>query len=108
MKKLGDIVSAVKDGQRPDYEDLRYAVAALGHLITFDGMALRRLAKEESLGKKPLFGPEHEWEEHFRRVKKAMNSEPKKWLGDNYNIDDPSYHKRRASAIKLFDKFINR
>lgn len=45
MRTLNEIVTAVRDGERPDYEELRYAICALDALGVFNRNALMRLAE---------------------------------------------------------------
>ena len=54
MKKLIDIIEALKANEKPDYEELRYAVLVLAALNTFEFMATSKLAESEREKKKPF------------------------------------------------------
>jgi hypothetical protein len=108
MKKLIDIIEAVKNNEKPDYDELRYAVLALSALNTFDSMAIGKLAEGEREKKKPFLTYSAEWQlkELFRRNKAAFGKSPKEWLGWNNDPENPEYQKCRKISIKIFDKFL--
>ena len=110
MKTLNQIVNAVRDGERPDYEELRYAVCALESLGTFNRMAFMRLAEAEREGKKPILtrSAQWQWEEHFRREKTAGEKSPKEWVGWNNDPDNPEFLKRRAESKRIMDAGVAR
>ena len=110
MKSLGEIIEAAKSGERPDYDDLRLAVCAMDALMTFDRQAIWKLAEAEAQGKKPILVYSSVWQrdENFERVKRAMNTEPKTYLGANYDPDSPAVQGRRRMSIALTDKAIAR
>lgn len=105
MKTLNEIVNAVRDGERPDYEDLRYAICAMEALSTFDRMAFMKLADAEKSGKKPFMTSSAQWqfEESFSRHKRAGEKPPKEWVGWNNDPDNPEFLKRRAMASKIMN-----
>lgn len=107
MKTLGEIINAVRTGHRPDYDELRYAVCALEALSTFDDMALRKLVEAEMGGKKPVlvWSAEFQHTERFNRWRRALNTDPKSWVGWDNDPDNPYAVKRRETAIKLIDKW---
>lgn len=100
---LGQIIEAVRDGERPDYEDLRYAICAMSALLTFDRNAFMRLAEAETDGKKPFLvtSAQWQWEEHFRRVQSAMAKPPKEYVGWNNDPDNPAFLSRRAAVKRV-------
>lgn len=106
MRTLSEIVDAVRDGERPDYEDLRYAICAMDALTTFDRMAFMKLAEAEREGKKPFLtsSAQWQWEEHFSRQKRAGEKPPKEYVGWNNDPDNPEFLKRRAVANKVMAK----
>ena len=110
MKTLGEIIEAAKSGERPDYDDLRLAVCAMDALMTFDRQAIWKLAEGEEQGKKQFLVWSSVWQrdEQFQRVKRAMSTEPKTYLGANYNPDSPAAQERRRMSIALMDKAIAR
>lgn len=108
MRTLSDIVEAVKANERPDYEELRYALLAYQALATFDGMALMRLAEAERRKAVPRLTRSAVWqhEEQFRRFKLALAKSPKEWVGWNNDPENPEYQQRRAAAMRIFTNFI--
>lgn len=105
---LFQIVEAVRDGARPDYEDLRYAICAMTALSTFDQQAFMCLAEAEREDKKPVlvYSAQHQWEEHFRRHKSAGEMPPKEYVGWNNDPDNPDFLARRDGAKRLMDRLI--
>ena len=106
-KTLSEIVNEVKSGNKPDYDDLKYAICALDALLTFEGSALTQLYKSEKENKRKLLSNSAVWqhEESFRRNKAAFNKPPKEWIGWSNDPENPEYLKRRNLSIKLFNKF---
>lgn len=101
MKTLSEIIDAVKNGEKPAYDDLRFALLAMSHLHTFDSSDML-----------DVFEATTEWnpilhiraEEAFNRSKRAMNVSPKEYLGENWNPDNPEYQKRRKLMLNLADE----
>lgn len=70
MRTLSEILEATKDGEKPEYDEIRYALLALESLSVMDNLALSRIAADEQEGKKP-----HafiRYEESFNRTKRAL------------------------------------
>ena len=103
MKTLGEIVEAVRSGERPDYDDLRYAICAIEALSTFDRLAFMELARSEREGKQPFMtsSAQWQWEEHFRRHKSAGETQPKKYIGWDNDPDNPDFLARRRSSMRV-------
>lgn len=108
MKTLGDIIDAVRDGERPDYEDLRYAICATSALMTFDRNALSNLAIAETEGKKPvlIYSAVFQHAENFNRVKRALSKPPKEYIGWGNDPENPDFLARRAQSIRLVEAVI--
>ena len=89
MKTLREIVEQVSDGGKPDYDDLRYSVVALGALRGFDQRALMKLAEGKREGKKPIlsYDAEHQLRESFNRAKNAFSKPPKEYVGSAHDPD---------------------
>lgn len=106
MKTIGEVIDAVQDGERPDYDELRLTVASLSGLLSFDLNALMDLAKAKKEGKKPIltYDPVHQAEEAFRRRKTAFGVTPLHYLGDSYNPDKEECQKWRRVAKGLLKK----
>lgn len=110
MRTLGEIIEAVKNGEKPEYDELRYALCALDSLHTFDSTALRNLAEAELENKKQIlvYRPTWQYEESFNRNKRALSKTPKEWLGWNNDPDNPDYIKRRKAGIKIMENIIRK
>jgi hypothetical protein len=107
-RTLDEIIDAVRDGERPEYDDLRYAICALSALSVFDRQAFMKLAEAEREGKKPFLttSAQWQWEEHFGRRKRAGEKAPKEYVGWNNDPDNPEFLARRKVAIKIMAKVI--
>jgi hypothetical protein len=106
MRTLGDIIEATRNGERPEYDELRYALLAYQALLTFDQMAFMKLAAAERDGKKPILTTSSvwQWEEHFNRVKRALEKSPKEWVGWNNDPDNPEFQHRRKISLKVMER----
>lgn len=106
MRNLIDIVKDVKDGKKPEYDELRYAVVVLEVLSGFDLRAIMRLAEGEKKGKRKFlsYSSEYQYNESFNRRKIAMNKPPMEWLGKNNDPDSKEYQERRKMSQNIFDK----
>lgn len=103
MATLSEIIEAVKDGKKPDYEDLRFGLLALSHLHTFDVQDMLEVFEKTS-GQNPVLHLRAE--ESFNRSKRAMAVPPKVYLGNNWNPDNPEYQKQRRLMSKVVDKLL--
>lgn len=105
-KTLAEIIDAVRDGQRPDYEDLRYAICAMEALATFDSQSLLRLAAGEMDGKKPFLvtSPKWQFQESMDRRRRALMKPPKEWVGWSNDPDNPEFLARRKASQAMFKK----
>lgn len=105
-KTLSEIIESVRDGGRPDYEDLRYAICAMEALATFDRNALMRLADAEREGSRPFLVRSAVWQlnEYFGRTKRAGAKPPKEWIGWSNDPDNPEFLERRAAAKRLLER----
>lgn len=108
-KTLLQIVDDIKDGLRPEYEDLRFAVLALDALLYFESNAIRSLAETVRKKTKPILSgdPLYQEESSFSRRKVAYAKPPKDWVGESHNPDNYDYQKFRKSSKKLFNKITN-
>ncbi len=106
MRTLGEIIDAVKDNERPDYEELRWSVLALQALLTFDNQALVDLWRAEDEGRKPVLNSsaKFQFEEAWNRERAAFAKSPKDWVGPSNDPASPDVQQRRVMAFKLLDK----
>ena len=102
-KTLGDIIESCKNGERPEYDDLRFALLALSYIHSFD---FQDMLKVHKTSPDEPFGLKYLAEESFNRSKRAMAVPPKDYLGDNWNPDNPEYQKQRKAMGKILDKII--
>lgn len=107
-KTLGEIISAARAGERPGYDDLRLALCAMDHLMTFDRTALERLAVAEKEGMRPFLtrSAVYQCEEHHGRVSRALEKTPLAFLGENNNPDNPGVQAERRQALALVARFL--
>jgi len=103
MKTLNEIIESTRNGEQPDYDELRYAICALVALSTFDGMAIQNLAIAETEGKKPIlsYSAMHQHEECHRRWQTALNKSPKEYVGWNNDPENPEFVQRRKLTRKM-------
>ena len=103
MRTLFEIIEAVKDGERPEYDDLRYALLATDFMLTdisqFVLMDLYGKGKLEGWDKK-----KYELKDEHRR--KALNTDPKTYVC-NFGPDAPGRQKERAMHKRIFDKLLH-
>lgn len=106
MKTLDEIIEEVKDGFKPDYEDLRYALLAVCALYHFDSNAIRKLYQREQEGKyRPeLFGLEWEAKESHRRLQTAFRLPPKQYVGKSHDPDTEECQKWRRISKGILKK----
>lgn len=94
VRNLIDIVEDVKDGNRPDYEELRYALLVYVSMFNIEHRQLREVLMRE--GAQP--------KNSFDMYKSALNKSPKEWLGWANDPENPDYQKLRKAGNKVIDK----
>lgn len=103
MKTLGEIIEALKTGgTTPSSDELTYACLALEQLWVWDARHYREAVltpKAESFMKMRL-------ENDFQRGKKALLADPKVWLGPSHDWSNPENRKRRAVAVRLYERAV--
>lgn len=104
MRTLIEIIEDVKDGKKPEYEELRYALVVMDFLSigidTFLLMDLYGKGKLQDWDKKKF---ELKWE----IKQKALKSDPKVYAG-SLDPDLPERQKERALFKKIGDKCIKK
>ena len=108
MRTLGEIIEACRNGEKPNVDELRYAVCAMDALMTFDRMAMWKLVDVEKDGKKPVLVYSAVWQrdENFDRVKRALAKDPKSYVGWNNDPDNPEFLARRGKSVKLVESLM--
>lgn len=101
MRTLAEIVDDVKDGKKPDYEELRYALLAYSAISFFDREALIKNTKET-----PDFIFKMRQDDSIKRIHAALNKSPKEFVGWNNDPDNPEYLKFRKFGEILLSKVI--
>ena len=96
---LFEIVEAVKNNERVDHDDLRYALLAIDALHTFEQMDIERLAEHVNHPRVELIH-----KESWRRSKTAFAAFPKNWLGPDNLPESEEYQRRRRTAFALLRK----
>ena len=104
MRTLYEIISDVKDGLKPDYEEIRYALLVYEFMFNMDHRVLREeLMKEKETS---AFIKKMRADNSFDMFKNALNKSPKDYVGVNSDPDNPEYQKFRKLGEKLSDKVI--
>lgn len=101
MKTLLEIVEAVKDGEKPEYDELRYALLAVDYLHT----DLNNFVLLDLYGKDKLQGfDKKRYEMKFENRKQAFAKTPKEYIG-SFDPDLPERQQERAMHKKIAAKF---
>lgn len=99
MRVLSEIIEACKLNEEVSKEELAYAVLSLTYVNNMSSSLLLKLHSEEvDSRKKERIASNHE------NVAKALNSDPKVWLGWNNDPKNPQYQRFHAMGRKLVDK----
>ena len=108
MKTLSEIIDETKDGGRPEYDELRYALVAMCALHQFAFKSLMDLASRERDGKyKPtLFGLDWTAKERFNQFKAALNMPPKEYVGTSHDPDGEEAKKWRKISKGILNKVL--
>lgn len=101
MRTLLRIIEAIKDGERPTYEELYWTVLALDALWQLD----RRSLRETTTGQYKDNHHMRRWagEESFRRCKSALGVPPDKYMASR-DPDSPEYQRWRRFAKKIMER----
>lgn len=108
MKTLSEIIEETKDGGRPEYDDLRYALVAMCALHHFAFKSLTDLASRERAGKyKPtLFGLDYAARERFNQFKAALAIPPKQYVGASHDPDGEESKAWRKISKGILNKVL--
>ena len=107
MSTLFEIITEIKGGKKPEYNDLLYSVLALDALLYFDSKQIRDAASDYISGKIPkIQTPEFRHYESRTRNKAAFEKDPKEWVGWNSDPENPEYLKRVQTSNKLLEKMV--
>lgn len=103
MRNLCDIIEAVKDGEKPEYDEIRYALLAVDALLYFANNDVKKLLKEPV---NPLVKELIE-KDNFKRFHSALNKDPKSYVG-NQDPDLPEYQEDRARSKLIYENFMKK
>jgi hypothetical protein len=108
MKTIGEIVEMCKSGEIPTVDEMRFTICAMDSLSVFDNRGLLELVRAKIDKKSPTFidDPEFQWSESHRRWQSALGNNPKDYLGENNNPDNPVVQESRKLSKKIMGKFI--
>jgi len=104
MRNLNEIIEACKLNEKPDVEELRYAVVALTSMLNMDHSNLRKVLLGE-VGKSELTRSMMA-KNSYDMYHNALNKSPKEWLGWTNDPENPDYQAFHAMGNKLLDKFL--
>lgn len=98
---LFEIVEVVKDGKKPEYEDLKYALLAYVSMFNIE----HRQLHEELMRDKPQpqFLRDMKLKNSFDMYKGVLNKNPKEWLGWDNDPDNPNYQRLRDAGSKAIE-----
>ncbi|BFH59446.1 hypothetical protein [Paenibacillus azoreducens] len=101
MRNLVEILEEVKHGNKPEYEELLYALLAYASMFNIEHRQLR----EELMRDKPqpLFLRDMKLKNSFDMYKRALNTDPKDWLGWSNDPENPEYQKILRAGANLID-----
>jgi len=99
MRTVGDILEAVKDGEQPSFDEMKYCLLAIEALHFFNLRAIKYLSED-----KTLFSPKKEKEEALNRMERCLNTGAKEYVGWENDPDNPDFQKNRKNMKKLLDK----
>lgn len=103
MRDLCQIIEMVKDGGRPEYDELRYALLAVDALLTFANNDVKKLLKEPvSPLVKALVKSDNP-----RRLQIALNKDPKAYVG-SWDPDAPGRQEEREMHKRVFGNIMQK
>lgn len=102
MKTLSDIIDEVKDGGKPEYDELRYAllVSDAIDILLFNFVLMDLYGKDKLQGFDKM-----RFEQQYKSRQTAFNTDPKKYIG-SFDPDLPEYQRQREVSKRIFDKFV--
>lgn len=104
MKTLSEIIEATKDGQKPEYDELRYALLVMDFLF----IDISQFVMMDLYGKDKLQGwDKKKYEMKYEHKRKALNSDPKKFIG-SFDPDLPGRQEERETHKRIFDNIMKK
>lgn len=102
MKNLSEIIEMCKLNQKPEYEELFYAVLSLTSVANMLSMNFRNIepdTKEFILNMKK--------DNMHTLYRNALNKSPKEFMGWNNDPENPEYQKFHAIGNNIVEKALN-
>lgn len=106
MRTLGEIVESLKDGFEPTKDELYYALLAMSALHYFDHHHIMDLVTHPNWCSDD-FNRQMWADESFNRFKRALEKDPKEWVGWDDDPHNPEYQSRRklmGRVVKMLKK----
>lgn len=110
MKTLGEIIEETKDGGRPEYDELRYALVAMCALHHFAFSSLQKLAQRERDCKynQHLFGLDWASRERLKQFQAALAMPPRQYVGESHDPDGEEAKRWRKISKGILDKVLKK
>ena len=95
IRTLSEILEDILSGKKPTYDELLYSVLVYRFLLHSDRMAFKSLseAKRKKLTSVFSHDPEYQEKEFHQRMKSAMASSPREFVGWEHDPRNPDYQK---------------
>lgn len=109
MRTLGEIVVSVKDGFEPTKDELYYSLLALSALHYFDHSDIQKIARlgeADDPNRQKIFA-EVLAEDSLKRFKRALEIDPKEYVGWENDPHNPDYQKQREVFKRVFDEVVS-
>ncbi len=105
MRTLGEIIEDVKSDVKVTREEMIYSLLCMANLHYADHMAIRMMRDKTPANLRlVMFGPDFQVRESFDRFKKALNSDPKKFLGPDNDPKNKEYQEIRKKNKEYLAK----
>ena len=104
MKSLFEIINNAKSGDMPSHEECYWAMLAFNALNALDAMGLRSLVEKKA----KFITPDYILNESFTRTKRALESDPKIFVGPEHDPSSEDYQYMRRIGLKIFDNIMSK
>ena len=98
MRTIGETIDDVRDGKRPEYEELLYSLCVMATASHMDGVHIRQMVGKGNLEMRVKMLAKS----NFDKWKAIHNANPIEYLGDDIP-SNPEYQDRRDKSKKLLD-----
>jgi hypothetical protein len=101
MRTYNEILQGLKEGEKPDYDEIRFACLQANYMLHFSERDIENLLKSKG---HPVIESAIKGSVEGRF--KARNKAPLEYLGNKYNPDTEECQKRMAQSQRIFDNFL--